>query len=370
MEADGLAGGKRKALNISSSDSASPLVQVTSERRSDILRKARKAKKKAKTTRETTEDQSAQDYADYADMEGALERQFQAFEARLEGRIEQIINSALEVKLESLEEKLRQDFERKVSAIREEQEELRGEIFDLKNREEALKKEVKIARGQAIEATEEATKAAQKTTELAEQVNKLEQYGRQNNVRVFGVEEEEGSSASEQTEHKVVQIFRRMGLSFSPSDIEAAHRLGGKGRRREGDARRPRTIIVRFVNRRAAEDVLAKRRGLKGTKISVAEDLTTKNYVLLRRAVHAPGVSEAWSKRGTVFIKTTVGGGVRRIDSERDLLSLPIPSPTSASTPTNSTSPRNHRYTTSTPTNSTCSRNHRHNTPRSRLPSF
>ncbi|KAL8605641.1 hypothetical protein ACOMHN_050316 [Nucella lapillus] len=62
-------------------------------------------------------------------------------------------------------------------------------------------------------------------------------------------------------------------------DVEIAHRAGKKP---EGGGR-PRPILIRFLSRRQRGRVLAARRKLKQSGISVGEDLTEHNYPLLKK---------------------------------------------------------------------------------------
>nr|KAG5691579.1 hypothetical protein BaRGS_020954 [Batillaria attramentaria] len=186
---------------------------------------------------------------------------------------------------------------------------------------------------QRLESVEEKVKESKFLADLAEKrSNELEQYGRRNNVRVFGVPEPEKETI-EQCESAVLGVFNeKMGLRVVAADIEAVHRLGAtkkttmSGQQVKRD--RPRPIIVRFISRKAAEDVLFNRRKLKNTRLTITEDLTKSNFVLLNMCLDTPGVDDAWSKRGKIFVKTQADDRIRQITSLGDLHCLP-PAPTS-----------------------------------------
>ena len=149
-----------------------------------------------------------------------------------------------------------------------------------------------------------------KSTILRTNMNELEQYSRRNNVRIFGLRDNNKNESSDQTEALVRDLFRnKLHLNFSPSDFEICHRIG---RYSEGA---DRTIIVKFALRKARNAALYNRKKLRGQKISIAEDLTITN---LRRMQHIKAlecVTQAWSKDGRLFAKNK-GGNVKEIKNE------------------------------------------------------
>ncbi|KAK7502985.1 hypothetical protein BaRGS_00005611, partial [Batillaria attramentaria] len=111
--------------------------------------------------------------------------------------------------------------------------------------------------------------------------------------------------------------------------IGAAHRVGQRPQSHRGQQqqqRKPRPIIVRFVNRKAADTVLQNRRMLKRTPFVITEDLTRANFALLNYCWVHPDVDDAWSKRGNIFVKR--GTRIRKIESRSDLPDCPLDSST------------------------------------------
>nr|KAG5711174.1 hypothetical protein BaRGS_004818 [Batillaria attramentaria] len=160
-------------------------------------------------------------------------------------------------------------------------------------------------------------------------VNDLEQYGMRNNVRVLGVPEAEGENAAE-CEEKVLAVFRgKLGLkSMANSDIEACHRIGQRQQEQPGGRSqalpKARPIIVRFVNRKAAETVLYHRRKLKSTNYVIPEDLTPANFSLLAYCWEHPEVEDSWSKRGNIIARMKGSKTFKRIEKRSDLPDLPL----------------------------------------------
>lgn len=98
--------------------------------------------------------------------------------------------------------------------------------------------------------------------------DRLEQYQRRDNLRIYGIEEE--SEESEETlEEKVVELAANMGVILQTDDISVVHRVG-KLRDRE------RPVILQSCRRKKRNAFLCKKGELKTKDIRVFanEDLT------------------------------------------------------------------------------------------------
>ena len=123
------------------------------------------------------------------------------------------------------------------------------------------------------------------------QVNDLEQYGRRSNIRIFGISIHENENCAE----KVVAVLKDK-LNYhelTVSDIENAHPLPTKSASADQNAKP--AVIVRMKSRQVKEAILKKRRALKGTGITISEDLTTLNVLLLNRLRNDSRVVDSWS---------------------------------------------------------------------------
>lgn len=217
------------------------------------------------------------------------------------------------------------DLKKELQGVRTSVEELKGDVFDLKKENDNLREELGDLKTKCSELETQVEEARFLANYAAERQNECEQNSRRNNVRFFGIPEPPGEKETD-CEQAVLKVIREsLGLNMNPSHIEASHRLGLK----TGKGIRP--IIVKFVSRKAAEDILKRRKLLKGTKVVVQEDLTKSNHILLNLCLDHPGVQDAWSMRGGIFIKGTVNQNVKRIEKSADLKTVPLPS--SSSTP-------------------------------------
>ena len=73
-----------------------------------------------------------------------------------------------------------------------------------------------------------------------------EQYGRRENLRIYGIPENE----NENTNNIIIDLAEKLKVPISYHDISTSHRLGPKRHApRDGNRPRPRAIIVKFVRR-------------------------------------------------------------------------------------------------------------------------
>ena len=143
--------------------------------------------------------------------------------------------------------------------------------------------------------------------DLEGKLDDLEQYQRRQCLRIFGVKEEE----SEDSDKIVAEVSHKIGVEVQACDIDRSHRVG----RRDGD--RPRPIIVKFVSYRKRSEVYRNKRQLKGSGITVREDLTRQRHGLLREAITKFGLHNVWTQDGVIVVKD--GETKKRITRRNEL---------------------------------------------------
>ena len=112
-----------------------------------------------------------------------------------------------------------------------------------------------------------------------------EQYSRKNNLRILGIDEQEG----EDLEGKFISCMREnLREEVKPEEVEIIHRVGpkkftvGNAGNSTGDQRsaRPRPVIVRLLSNKTKTRLLLKRRQLKGKKVKhFAQTLTNQEII-------------------------------------------------------------------------------------------
>ena len=112
-----------------------------------------------------------------------------------------------------------------------------------------------------------------------------EQYGRRENVRIFGVEGQTGEDVYQQ----VVDVVNRTGFETCKSDISVCHRLPARGQS-------GKPIIVMFVRTETKLALMKKKSGLRhqsGRPIHINDDITQLRALLLELLTEKPDVKDA-----------------------------------------------------------------------------
>ena len=143
--------------------------------------------------------------------------------------------------------------------------------------------------------------------EQEEKINDLEQYGRRNSLRIFGVTEKKNETLAD-IDKTVIQLAKEsLNITLKEEDIDIAHRVGKVG------VNKTRPIIVKFIRRNLRNKVLAARRRLKGSKKTIVEDLTIQNLKLYNTVRGHSNVQQTWTRNGVVYA-LTYGGVKLKID--------------------------------------------------------
>ena len=90
------------------------------------------------------------------------------------------------------------------------------------------------------------------------EADSIEQYGRRENVRIFGVQEKPG----EDVYPKVVSVAEKAGVQTTANDLSTCHRSPGVG-----SGRKP--LIAKFVRRDTKHQLMKNKCNLKNTNIFV-----------------------------------------------------------------------------------------------------
>ena len=206
-----------------------------------------------------------------------------------------------------------------IGKINETVEELRSTLLLLRNENDNLKAEVSELRGREEELQTQLAET-RAMAELADRRSEdVEIYSRRNNLRVFGVGEKSNQDGQEesaaQCEAKVLSLFRdQLRVPIDPKELEAVHRVGKRGAPATHSVEKPRPIIIRFLSCKTRDRILYSRRKLRGTKQLIVEDLTP----LLCKTKDCSVCERAWTKNGKVWMVTKTGR-ITKIDTLADL---------------------------------------------------
>lgn len=172
---------------------------------------------------------------------------------------------------------------------------------------EALSQSLKDAHSRIDELSQEVSmlRTELKRVEVVEKkTEELEQYQRRNNLRVFGVPETQGES----TDGIVIGLLKdKLAIDLPLGRLERTHRVGRPRPPGDDGKLRHRPIIVRFLNYRDRREVFSNKKRMKGSGITIREDLTTKRAEVLRQAIQQHGPSRVWTVDGRIIWEDGVG---------------------------------------------------------------
>lgn len=182
--------------------------------------------------------------------------------------------------------------------------ELQGRLKRAEDSNNALRKELNDhvkkteAKCTAMERDLEETKTQIKNQKISitkneNEINDLEQYSRRSHLRVRGWKVRSG----ETDKCAVVRLLReKLSMKdIAVTDLDAAHPLP------HSNKNTPPPLIVRFHRRDHRDAALIARKKLKGSGITITEDLTRKNQELLRKLNESPDFTAAWSWMGKIL---------------------------------------------------------------------
>ena len=149
------------------------------------------------------------------------------------------------------------------------------------------------------------------------ELDKLEQYSRKENIKVFGLDEREG----EDTNEMIVKLASDIGIQISQSDISVSHRL-------PGPRGKPRPIIAKFVRRDTKSLIMKNKKNLNSNpqykQVYINDDFTQLRGKLIRAMKDDDKILKVWTIDGKIFcIVKEDGREVKKvIDSADNLLAI------------------------------------------------
>ena len=189
---------------------------------------------------------------------------------------------------------------------------MEGRVYDTEKKQDGLANKIEALQN-------ENDRIKHELDETSYAIEELSQYGRRNNIKIYGLKEEWKAGGSgetaEETVKKVVKLCTEdLGCDIRERDIAIAHRLNKK---REG---KERSIIVRFVRRMDRNTVIRHRRALKGKPIVIVDDLSPFFTKLFFDFKDILGQNNVWSVEGHIFVK--IRGRVSKVgrDNREQLL--------------------------------------------------
>ena len=146
--------------------------------------------------------------------------------------------------------------------------------------------------------------------ELKMKTDELEQYSKNNRLRIYGLPENDDQKA---LDTQVTEMLaEKMGLQgIVPMN---SYRIGTKKNNKI------RTTIVVFESLKQKNLVYINKKKLKGSKVVITEELTKKRYDLLLLAKEKLGKNSVWTMDGKIYTK--INNKKIKIKNEEDIENL------------------------------------------------
>lgn len=161
---------------------------------------------------------------------------------------------------------------------------------------------------QIIELQAENSALKTRVTTLEAIADKAEQYSRRNSLRISGIPE----VPEENTDDKVLELARGLGVELSISELDRSHRLGKRTQDKSANSsKRPRDIIVKFATFRSRMKLLKQKSKLKDGSnkgVFLNEDLTRERSQIFydaRKLVKSKHATSAWTTDGVIIVRDT-----------------------------------------------------------------
>lgn len=136
-------------------------------------------------------------------------------------------------------------------------------------------------------------KQEQKIEQLEAKFVNIEQKYKQNNICIYGIEENENENLNE----KVLKLCNeQVKVPLRYEDVVKSYRIGNK-------TKNARPVIVKLERLHQRNAILKNRKNLKGTKIVICEDLVKSRLLLFKEVQGSFDKKSVFTHEGNIYIK-------------------------------------------------------------------
>lgn len=159
------------------------------------------------------------------------------------------------------------------------------------------KLEIKETQKKVKELTTEVENLKKENKALEDNMERMEQHRKRKSIRIHGVTE----SREERVSEKVIETLKdKMKINIRNDEMENCFRTG---KTRNGK----RSILVTLTREDIKKTIVQNRGKLKGTGISIAEDVTPGKYALSLQAKQKLGKENVWILGGEIRARLNQG---------------------------------------------------------------
>lgn len=205
--------------------------------------------------------------------------------------------SDLDEKLKCLvtKEELKDCISKETEKIQVDNDKMRSQLFDVQRENDALKLKVQNLECAVLNNVHKIDTALYKGDLATEQVNELEQHGRSNTVRIYGISDIDKFEGVHTSIDKSVELINdKLEMDITARDICIAHRLG------PFVPNQTRGMIVKFVRRADKITVMQRKKKLDETQWSIKEDTTIAIRTQMEKIRTKENIP-VWCQNGKIY---------------------------------------------------------------------
>ena len=205
--------------------------------------------------------------------------------------------SDLDEKIKSLvtKDELKECVSKETEKLQEDNDKIRSQLFDVQRENDAMKLRIQNLETAYQTQVQVIDNALYQSDAANDHANELEQHGRANTIRVYGIADTDRYEDVGTSINKAVDLLNnKMGLDLKPGDVDIAHRLG------PFVPKQSRGIILRFTRRVNKIQVMKNKKKLDDTQFAVKEDVCNAVRTQMDR-IRTQENAPVWSTNGKIF---------------------------------------------------------------------
>lgn len=201
------------------------------------------------------------------------------------------IAKLLDTKLDEQTRTIKKEFNDSIEHLSDQIKDLQKENLDLQKRCADIENENGLIKSEVLLLKAEVKAARQFTI-------RQEQYSRKNNVKIYGMTISDRETP-QQCKKLAMDMFKDdLNIIIQPSDILESHPLP-RGKKS--------SMIVKFKNYSTKCDILRARKALKGSGVSIAEDISGDIQLQIKEIESHPQVDSVFVWFQKIYVKDNAG---------------------------------------------------------------
>jgi len=186
-----------------------------------------------------------------------------------------------------------------------------ADVFELNRKVDRLEKMNKDLSTENNALKDSIKSLSVKVENVEQSMDDLEQYSRNSNLLVHGIPLSSDLSEPDLCTRVLGILNNNLGTNLDETDINVIHRLSRPvAQSASGSstaAQKPPPVVIQFMKKKTRSELISKCKKLKGMRIIITEQLTSKKAQLLKKVngyVSSGKLQSAWTHDGRILART------------------------------------------------------------------